>query len=65
MIAKRTLVLRPLAVFDVSHHLHALTVCHTAMAEPNQEPTEPERFEPQTDVSPTSIGDGQDVDLWT
>ena len=61
MIAKRTLVLRPSAVFDVSHHLHALTVCHTAMAEPNQEPTEPERFETQTDVSPTSIGDGQDV----
>ena len=32
------------------------------MAEPNiNEPTEPERFETQTDASPTSIGDGQDV----
>ena len=31
------------------------------MAEPNREPTEPERFETQTDASPTSIGDGQDV----
>ena len=31
------------------------------MAEPNREPTEPESSETQTDASPTSIGDGQDV----